>query len=314
VKLPRLSGTPVAIAFTLACAGAVVACQGDDSTSPPDSAATGGGAGASDATGSGGGTGGQADTGGQSDATGQGGASGQGGTAVVDSGPDVRADVSAGGGGSPASDASDASATSDRSEGAVSDGAPEASPGPCPIIDDAGGDGGFHYQLYSFNPANTTDLAAWSTFNMGPIASSVDDSTPESATSGSLHATIIYSTVTTFPVLESYHAVPLNFSCFNTLHISVKITPPVTPPFVILYVTSGAAPNGPGYYSMNLLSTAGIGDGNWHDLTADLNGGTAPANKAAIQRIGFQLFSPQLDGGGAAPPNLDIFIDNVWLE
>ncbi|HEY3595134.1 MAG TPA: hypothetical protein VGL13_14715, partial [Polyangiaceae bacterium] len=237
MKLTRPGVTHFSLALLLALCAAP-ACNGDDSTpvgtggsapeAGPDSA---GGAGGS--AGLGGSAGGSANTGGQ---VGTGGSSGAGGSAGNDGSAggdasvgdarsdvtaDVRSDVSA------TTDASDAS-RSDASDAAIVDAAPEASAGPCPVLAGDGGDagdGGVHYQLYSFSGATSTaDLAAWSTFMMGPVVSSTDDSTPESSTPGSLHATITYSGYNTFPVLESYHAVPLDFSCFTRLHISVKFT------------------------------------------------------------------------------------------
>jgi hypothetical protein len=193
----------------------------------------------------------------------------------------------------------------------TTEGGPAGTNGPCPLLDAGGG----HFQLYSFEfgDGGDADLAAWSTFMMGPIAASTDDSAGESTPkAGSLHAAMTYGGYGTFPVLESYHAVPLDFSCFTTMHISIKITSPVTYiPFVTLYVTSGALAPGVGYFSGNLLATNDIADGNWHDLAATLSG-----NKAAIQRIGFQMYPPaaQPDGGPAVPPPVDVFIDDVWLE
>jgi hypothetical protein len=301
MKIMRLGQTRLAIAVTLGLA--MAACQGDDTAS--------GGGGSSDSgtddRGTGGlGTGGQGGTAGQDGA--QGGTGGQAGTGGADAAPsDARADVSG-----------DTSVASDVRISDVTDAAVEGEAGTTCVSAD-GGDAQTHFQLYSFDNAGgggaTADLAAWSTFMMGPIAGSTDDSTPESASPGALHATITYSGyMGVTPVIESYHATPLDFSCFSALHISIKITSSVTYVyFVVLYVTSGAMADGPGYYTSNLLP--GIADGNWHELTAPLNSGFT-GNKAAVQRIGFKVFPlPMMpDGGPPTPPPVDVFIDNVWLE
>jgi hypothetical protein len=294
VKVARLEGARLAIALALA----VAACNGDDSAAP-----TGGSAGAAGAVdGAAGG-----DSSGGSGGQGGGSVGGGGGTAT-DAAPDTSGDVSSGSGGSIATDANDGATPTQEANADGGEAAADASI-VCPSAD--AGDGPVRLQLYSFEGASAgADLAAWSTFSMGPIVASVDDSTPESNTPGSLHATITYTAFNTSPVLESYHAVPLDFSCFTTFHVSIKITSSVAyVPFIVLYVTSGAVAPGVGYFSGNLLP--GIADGNWHELTATLSG-----NKAAIQRIGFQVYpaTTMPDGGPAIPPPVDIFLDNIWLE
>lgn len=311
----RLSHAHLGIAFVLGVTAFMAACQGDDTTGTGGSSGSGGAAGGD----SGQGTGGQGGT-----ATGGStGTGGQGGSAMdasneaggTEAGPrdavsDVSADVSVPNDAPVASDAQDSGGEAEA-----------AAPAACPSPEGGeGGDGGLHVQLYSFDPgaAGAADLAAWQTFGNGPVAASTDDSTPENPNAGSLHATMVYSGYGISPVLESYHQAPLDFSCYSALHISIKIASPTTYiPFVTLYVTSGAQPRGPGYYSpMNLLTSNNVGDGNWHDLTAQLTGTAFTGDRSAITRIGFMLYPPgtQPDGGPAMPPNLEVFLDNVWLE
>jgi hypothetical protein len=341
VKLARFSGTHVTIALLLACACTVPACGGDDTTTTTGTGGAGGGTGGSGGQGGTGVTGGSSGTGGTvgtGGTPGSGGTTGTGGTPIADGSagrdgaagqdasvdgsteagrldatPDVRAD-STSGDSTVTSDASDAAARSDASDAGVADVAPEAGPGPCPIATD-GGDGGLHYTLYSFNPGSN-DIFAWSTFNMGPVTQSTDDSSGvDSATSGSLHAVINYTGYGTFPVLEAFQNIPLNLSCFNTAHISFRFTPPVNLPFVDAYITSGTVAPYPGTYTANLLTPGNVADGNWHEVTLNLNAGSPAANKAAILRIGVQLYpATTAPEAGAIPPPVELWVDNVWFE
>jgi hypothetical protein len=312
----RLRHAHLEIAVVLGLAVTMAACQGDDTTGSGGSSGSGaaGGDSGPDTGGQGGtATGGASGTGG-ADGSATGGSTGtgggQGGAGGMEAGPrdaspDVSGDASAPNDGPDASDAGD------------SGGEAEAA-APVVCFSSDGGDAGVHVQLYSFDPGagGAADLAAWSTFVMGPLVASTDDSTPESANAGSLHATIQYASYAAQPVIESYHQTPLDFSCFNTFHISVKVTSPVTYLFyIVLYVTSGAQPPGAGYFSGNLIQTNAIGDGNWHDLTAPLTTGFS-GDKSAITRIGLRVYPlpMQPEGGPAMPPPVDVFIDNVWLE
>jgi len=78
--------------------------------------------------------------------------------------------------------------------------------------------------------------------------------------------------------------------------------------FIVLYVTSGAVAPGVGYFSGNLLPA--IADGNWHELSATLSG-----NKAAIQRIGFQVYPSTTMPTAAVVPARRYLLDNAgWSE
>src|SRR5205823_1919374 len=71
------------------------------------------------------------------------------------------------------------------------------------------------------------------------------------------------------------------------------------------------------YANGGFVSGSTFSDGNWHELILDMQHpgfGTVTFNN--INRVGFQMlvFSSASDGGPAAPSDVTMLVDDVWLD